>query len=1066
MSIRRYSAFISYSHHYVEWVRILHKNLESCLRNAGEHRNVFRDEIDAGVGRSWVEQLQQGLHDTDALVLVATPESLASTRVRDEWQPFIDREQHRYGRLLVACLVDVELPSVLRQLQYVDFCNHDESRYRKGIQELVAAILGYHDKRRLPKLPDDFIIPSKPDMALPPELRRRIIKALVPELSDFKGRQGIAVTLSLEPPTMLNGFETPELAASAAVVLATRSQDALTGAKHIMGLLAQDVSIQSRDRFNTLLDEIVALGEKPRATPALLVGWLDHVRTEHEHFLPCFREVELLDLLDLVYVKLDLLPGVKSAANLREPCGLRGILAFDPEEHSWVTRRWVVRGDPGSGKTTLLRHLAWSLAGDEERSWVPVFESLPRLVRDGRWLLDRLEHRFVGLGYGPGLSAILEGLGREGKLILLLDGLDEVPREDRESAEDIVRRLASAWPSSPIIVTSRPIGYRSPASGFVELDLLPFDEERRRIFLEHWLGRHQNDLDAVGARRVLESLRSDRDLWELSGNPLYMTLMAMLLNEGKTLPRRRTELYDRVFDFLLEGRHRPEREPFPHRTSVVGAVRHLAYCMTKENCHTKPVECLEAFLFQDEGNVFRNQLEKVPGWRNLRNFLDDLSRMTGILGPVDGISSEWGFRHPTFREAFTSEYLEEQINIHGISAVLEHARGIAGDEGRWAEPYALLAGRVPDPDSLVQTLVEANSTLGLRAVATAQGLKDETLRKVLALTDEWKGRADVYRRIPDLVGEDRSLALLDRLRRRTTDGNDLYFLDLTVRGVSDRWPRQREAAGRLLDQFFDHIDPPDSSLFLDMEVGKGVDSWQEIPAGSFFMGSANDEGDVDERPRHEVVILRPFLLCRAPVTNAQYLAFDPGHEAERWPGVSDESWRHHPVENVTWFAAVSFCRWLSHYFGWAEGARLPTEEEWEYACRAGSKTEYWSGSGEESLANVGWYEANSNRRSHRVGKKRANPWGLFDTHGNVWEWTLSLHTDNYEGQEKGIKIDSPRISVGDVVLGGGNRVMKGGSSWFGADGARSAFRLNWPPEWHHGHCGFRVLLPSSSDLQG
>ncbi len=332
---------------------------------------------------------------------------------------------------------------------------------------------------------------------------------------------------------------------------------------------------------------------------------------------------------------------------------------------------------------------------------------------------------------------------------------------------------------------------------------------------------------------------------------------------------------------------------------------------------------------------------------------------------------------------------------------------------------------------------------------------------------KWQERGKLYASVQEVTGDSRrSVAILDHLRRGTRDGNDLYQIELALAAVEKLWPDQRSSAKDLRRRLFKHVPAPAPELFRSVDTGRAlaIGLWREIPAGSFRMGSpATEEGRYsDEGPRHEVVIEQPFRLAAMPVTNAQFAAFDPEHKPRLWEGVAEDELARHPVVNVTWYQAVAFCRWLSSTFEWARGARLPTEEEWEYACRAGTESRYWSGDAEADLARAGWYRANSGGRTHRVGGKAANPWGLYDVHGNVWEWTLSAGTGEYSGRESGVRIDPSAAGAADLAATpGGGRVVRGGCCWSGARGARSACRDRGDPGSAIRGLGFRVLLPAA-----
>ncbi len=1055
---------------------MLHRNLERSLRHHGEERPVFLDQVDLGTGHSWVSQLQAGVSDADRFVLVAAPESMASPRVSDEYESFVaGRRDWCAGNLQVVLLVDAPLPTFFEPVQQCDFREYDEKRYCRSLRELVAGLLGHEDRRKLPELPADVEVPKPPEVALSVELRKRLVAWLAPFMARRLFRRAIANALGLEG-VELEGYSSPESAASAALIGAAGDENPVVATLRILRILSEELREEEPNEVKALepiAAELKKLREKSDQ-PELLQVWLKQVAADHEKLVPYFQRETELELLERVYVELELRTegaalAEKETGHLRPGAlGLRELLRITPEELPWISQRWIVRGDPGSGKTTLLRHLTATLAREEEPEWLPVFESLPRLMREPEWLLERIARQLLRAGHpARGLAAVLDGAGHAGRLLLLLDGLDEVPREARKDADRLLRELSTRWPQTPVVVTTRPIGYRRPGGGFREVELLPLDSARRREFLGRWFGRAKGTPDENRAAEVLEHLEAEPSLRELAGNPLYLTLMALLLEQGTSPERNRTRLYDQVFELLLEGKHRPEGKPMPAKKATRGVLRRLGYALTRENRDSEPVAALEERMYQPELDSLRGTLERVPRWRlrSLRPFLDDLAERTGILGPHDGPDADWRFWHRTFREALAAERLEELFLEEGSEAVLAHAGRIAGDESRWAEPYALLTGRIEEPDELVRSLVSENRPLGLRAVATAQGLEDATLREVLELSEDWEERAKVYVQIPELVDDpERALALIERLRRGNSSGNDLYFLDTAAAECGRRWKNSERRTAKVRRRLYDHLAEPPRELFEEVETPHDgrVELWRDISEGSFLMGSPEGTGHNDEHPQHEVSIAAPFQIAAVPVTNRQFAAFDPEHEPRKWEGVAEEEVLDHPVVQVSWYEMVSFCRWLAARAKWAEGARLPSEEEWEYACRAGTVGDYWSGDEKAELERVGWFDGNSDGRTHRVGGKEANPWGLYDVHGNVWEWTLSAWSDDYTGRKDGVEVDPGAVEVPAETPGGASRVIRGGSYADVARFARSAYRDWYEPLFRWQYLGFRVLLPSPS----
>lgn len=1085
-----YAAFLSYSRHDVEWVKVLQQNLEASLK-ALDHEpwKIFRDETDIGPARSWITCLQQGLDRAPRVVLVATPESVASPRVGDEWEALVARcPDWRQGRIVIVRAIDCPLPPFLKPVQWIDFTQHNDEKYNQGLQELLGALLGHMDRRNLPSPPRGIEVPGPPRRSIPAELRTKIVDWLGKRLQSQLLRHAIAHALGSSAPP-LDRHPSWECAASALIVGYTGGDDPVKGLQRMLDVLAaaliEDLPEQVLE-LKPFREELNKLAEV-RGPVGLERLWLKRLVVDHGRLERYFQKEADLDLLAQVYVELHLggeaaveSSGKSTAgfdsreernsgkALFHQPQEIEEVLALEADSAAGITGRWVVLGDPGAGKTTLLRNLAASLArkalaADETPRWIPVYESLPVWLREREALPRRLERRLRQTESDANAFAVLvEEWGRTGRLLLLLDGLDEVPRERRDEAEEWIRDLVLHWPTTRIVLTSRPVGYRPPAAGFREVRLLPLDRERRRELLARWLGRRRQELDFVAADEGLAILQSDNSLWQLSGNPLYLTLMAMLIEEGATPDRNRTRLYDQIFSLLLAGKHRPDPVPMDAQEATRGVLRHLAYGMTDENRDAEPRARLEARFLDPSLDRLRDPLYRIPRWHSAPSrFFDDLANRSGILGPHDGEESDWRYWHRTFREALAAEQLEALVKERGLEAVLARAREITNEEdaSRWAEPYALLSGRVAEPDRLVRELIDANRSLGLRALASARTIEANTIVTILGLGGDVHERAAIYQELPRQVADGRALLdLVERLRLRIRDGNDLFWLDWIAREVGRRDRDLKTEVDALLERFFDHIPPPAPEAFRKVHTRRNgtVALWCHIPAGRFWMGGESGH-ETDDGPQHRVEIQSGFQLAAMPVTQGQYAMFDPDHRFN----AEDVDWAQHPVTRMSWWAAVSFCRWLSQSLPELKGVRLPTEAEWEYACRAGTKTAYWSGKAESDLNKVGWYRSNSGEQTHPVGELLANPWGLYDVHGNVWEWTISLWPRDYDK----VHIEDPATTALEEAVGSdpsANRTIRGGSFGSASERARAASSHGYHPWYQMDDDGLRLARPAAS----
>lgn len=225
----------------------------------------------------------------------------------------------------------------------------------------------------------------------------------------------------------------------------------------------------------------------------------------------------------------------------------------------------------------------------------------------------------------------------------------------------------------------------------------------------------------------------------------------------------------------------------------------------------------------------------------------------------------------------------------------------------------------------------------------------------------------------------------------------------------------------------------------------------EIKTGCFMMGrdAKFEEGDDDELPRHEVCIKKDFYLGKTEVTQEQWVAVMDKNPS-KFKG------RSSPVEKVKWKDAQEFIRRLNEKEG-GNHYRLPTESEWEYACRAGSTSDYYFGDYDRFLPEYGWFRGNSNKRTHPVAQKKPNPWGLYDMHGNVWEWVEDCyHETKYSSEAP--KDGSAWNSSCYYFVGGEISGMVRGGSWFNdSKNLRSANRRSYPKDSKDSNVGFRVV---------
>jgi formylglycine-generating enzyme required for sulfatase activity len=718
--------------------------------------------------------------------------------------------------------------------------------------------------------------------------------------------------------------------------------------------------------------------------------------------------------------------------------------------------RFLVRAEPGAGKTTAARHLAWQM-GEEGAGHVVVLVPLVELGSRSPFAWAEERSGIEGLGRRLAAEARVPG-----RVWLLLDGLDEVGQADIHDVLASIRRFGEApeWADVVVVVLGREVAFqRQPLKEpWREATLCKLDRTQQTELLTRLAPEH--------TARLLGQIDRWPALREMASNPLLLTLFAVVgrvaLQKGAAVPWTRVDLYGQAIDLLLEGGHREQRTPVKSPYIARMALGLLALELQELGGESwSRTEVTAAILRARAADA------EVAGWvtetwgaapEALR---DDLDHNGGVLGRLDGTGEGWRFGHRSLREFLAAEGLRRVPGRQGgfearwlgaLAAVkkAEQAQGrgtpkerartaleqAQADAARAGEVLALLASMEKGPDTRLDDLQARNPDALVRLLKTTEGL---TPARVVGLMfglevrrvggGVWDGDdlvpALLNTAVPVMKGEARPdvVSRCDALWARVVPGTSRLHLGML-------WEALTRVAGV----------EPDRARFFGA-CGLGLPERVEldlvdIPGGTFVMGEERGFTGVPNTPPHPVT-LAAFRLGRTTVTTAQYQRFAPDHTC---PGGPD-----HPVTEVSWYEALLYAAWL--------GGGLPTEAEWEYACRAGTTTAWSFGDDEKRLAEHAWYNENADHQTHPVAQKRPNPWGLYDMHGNVWEWC--------QDDCRTYTADAATHPIGDPH---GWRAVRGGSRWNDAGGCRSACRVRRRPRDRYVVWGFRVRLPSPARL--
>lgn len=705
----------------------------------------------------------------------------------------------------------------------------------------------------------------------------------------------------------------------------------------------------------------------------------------------------------------------------RSRCFLADEILIGPQ------RTNVVLGIPGSGKSTLLKFLAFRSCKSTPR-FFPVYFRIADLMSTADPVLNFITQLIKGkIGKSAGdIISSHDTFCRSG-FIVLMDGLDEISEVDYREFRKRLSSFRVSNPDAKIVITSRYAGFNKDA--FADFALFSIEELTEKDVETYVWNVCPEDMKS----QVWNTIRADSRLLELSKTPFLLAMICASPEAIGTRATQRATLFESCTRYLLKQRDWEEEGPGRHIEAetivpvMENALRSIAVRFFKLDVKDP---------FPEEEILFTIRSSPTIGSTlPAAEILERILRNTGLLQRT---GSSLYFIHRSIWEYFVAQGMREEP-LENLLARANHPS--------WEEPIRLFVGLSPERElgAILKGLWQWNKGLALRAMMELVLFPQSILTELISSLDKPE-RLRVVLQLRENVQLSRTALearrmLVDTLSSlfRVEKDCEVIFESISLLegyGTSNECPECKQLIDRLLDlpNAIRRLRKYTMSSEFRLEFVR-------ISGGEFDMGTDELSRTPDEKPRHRVR-LDPYYITRFQVTNRLYYESFPFAVDRR--DVRSNS-PEQPVISVTWYEAAIFARWL--------GCDLPTEAEWEYACRAGGNDDADLFL-QQRIPDYAWYAANSNNRTHEVGLLKANSLGLHDMIGNVREWCNDWFSENYyqESKQQGT-ITNPRGPIH-----GTRKVLRGGCFDWNVANLLPTYRNYNPPANVYPVNGFRLVF--------